>query len=320
MNKLNIALLSGGISSERDVSIKGGDQVYKALDKNKYNIERYDPKTDIHRIVEDAARIDAAMVILHGPYGEDGTVQGLLDLLHIPYQCTGVLGSSLAMNKIVSKQLYEKSGIPVPPYIIVARNDSIQPNDCAARLGLPLVIKPASGGSSIGMSIVKSAELIPDALDRAFVQDDAVLIEKYIKGTEITGSIIGNEKLQALPLVEIIPGEQHEYFNYTAKYTAGETREICPARIDEAVTQKACAYARMAHAALFCEGYSRTDMIVSKNHVYVLETNTIPGMTEISLLPLAARKAGMDFSQLLDRLIELCMERQKNKGVRSLKG
>ncbi len=315
MKKLNIALLSGGISSERDVSLNGGNQVYNALDRKRYNIERYDPGTDINRIVEDADRIDAALIILHGPYGEDGTVQGVLDLLHIPYQCSGVLGSSMAMNKIVSKQLYEKSGLPVPPYMVVTQDDSVDAGDCAAMLGMPLVVKPANGGSSIGISIVKSEELIADALDQAFVHDDTALIETYIKGIEIAGSVIGNKKLQALPLVEIIPGEQHEYFNYTAKYTAGETREICPARIDEALTEKARTYSRMAHTALFCEGYSRTDMIVVKNDIYVLETNTIPGMTETSLLPLAARTAGMDFSQLLDRLIELCLERQKKRKI-----
>lgn len=313
MKKLNIALLSGGISSERDVSLAGGDQVYKALDKTKYAIDRYDPKTDILRMVEDAFRIDAALVILHGPYGEDGTIQGLLDLLQIPYQCTGVLGSSMAMNKVISKRLYENIGLPVPPYMVVTRDNHVDPGKVAAMLGMPVVVKPANGGSSIGMSIVKSEDMLQPALDEAFCYDNTILLERYIKGIEITGSVIGNNDLEALPLVEIIPGEQHEFFNYTAKYNAGETKEICPAIIDKAVAEKARTYAKMAHAALFCEGYSRTDMLVTQKEVYVLETNTIPGMTETSLLPLAAKAFGLDFSQLLDRLIELCLERKNKK-------
>ncbi len=305
MKKLTIALLSGGASSEREVSLKSGDQVYEALDKEKYKVIRYDPKTEINRLVADAPEIDAGLIILHGPFGEDGTVQGLLDLLGIPYQGTGVLGSALAMNKIAAKKLYEKAGLPVPPYIAINRNEEIDPEKIAAQLGLPLVVKPVQGGSSIGMSIVKSTETLKHAVDIAFEQDNSILIETYIKGIEITGSVIGNEKPEALPVIEIIPGKEHEFFDYEAKYTAGLTREICPARINEDLTKKAQEYAKTAHSALFCKGYSRTDMILKNNDIYVLETNTIPGMTPTSLLPLAAATAGISFSELLDTLIEL---------------
>jgi D-alanine-D-alanine ligase len=308
MKKLTIALLSGGISSEREVSISSGDQVYEALDHNKYDIIRYDPKTDLPQLVADATKIDAALIILHGPFGEDGTVQGLLDLLDIPYQGSGVLGSSLAMNKLASKYLYETSGLLVPSYVVIEKNDTIDADACVQRLGLPLVVKPVGSGSSVGISIVKSKDLLKEAVDKAFEQDSMVLIEAYIDGIELTGGVIGNDQLEALPIIEIIPSESFDFFDYEAKYTAGATNEICPARIDDVMTKKSQEIAKTAHKALFCKGYSRTDMIVNGQDIYVLETNTIPGMTATSLLPLAAGEAGIPFGRLLDRLIELSIE------------
>jgi D-alanine-D-alanine ligase len=309
MKKLTVALLSGGISSEREVSINSGNQVFEALDKEKYKIIRYDPKTDIERLVADASKIDVALIILHGLYGEDGTVQGLLDLLNIPYQGSGVLGSAVAMNKVISKQLFQKHGLPIPEYIIAKKDATIDPANCRKQIGLPMVVKPAEGGSSVGMSIIKAEDTLKSALKKAFEYDETVLIESYIKGIEITGGVIGNKDLQALPIIEIIPDEKHDFFDYEAKYTAGITQEICPARIDDSLTVQAQTYAKMAHQALSCEGYSRTDMILKDNDIYVLETNTIPGMTPTSLLPQAAHAAGLDFGQLLDRLIELGIER-----------
>jgi len=310
MKKLNLALLSGGISSEREVSLHSGEQVYEALDKDKYHIERYDPKTDLPRLIKNAAQIDIALIILHGPYGEDGTVQGLLDLLHIPYQGSGVLGSSLAMNKAATKQIYEKAGIPTPPYVIYHRNDTIDADACAQQLGLPLVVKPVVGGSSVGMSIVRSASDLQDAVDEAFEFDSTVMVEGYIDGVELTGGVIGNRELEAFPIIEIIPDKTHDFFDYEAKYTAGVSQEICPARIDEELTLQAQTHAKNAHQALFCRGYSRTDMILKDREIYVLETNTIPGMTATSLLPQAAQVAGLNFTRLLDKLIQLGLEDQ----------
>ncbi len=313
MGKLTLALLSGGISSEREVSLNSGDQVFEALDKDKYQIIRYDPKTDLARLVEDASGIDAALIILHGPYGEDGTVQGLLELLGIPYQGSGVLGSAIAMNKLAAKYLYEKAGLPVPPYIVLEKGDPLDPATWEKQLGLPLVVKPNEAGSSVGMSIVKSADAIAAAVEKAFAHDVTILLEGYIEGIELTGGVIGNRKLLALPLIEIIPDDQHEFFDYEAKYTAGVTQEICPARIDDQMTATAQAYAKTAHSALFCKGYSRTDMILKDNQIFVLETNTIPGMTATSLLPQAAEVAGFSFSRLLDELITLCIEDHQSK-------
>jgi D-alanine-D-alanine ligase len=311
--KLTLALLYGGISSEREVSLHSGRQVYEALDRVRYEVVRYDTKTDLGRLVKDAPGIDAALIILHGPYGEDGTVQGLLELLDIPYQGTGVLGSALAMNKLASKRLYEQADIPIPAYEAVSRKDALSGEAIRTRLGLPLVVKPVVGGSSVGISIVETVAALNRAVAAAFEHDDTVLIESYVDGLELTGGVIGNEDLEALPLIEIIPDDQHGFFDYEAKYTAGVTQEICPARIAADLTRTAQEYALRAHRTLFCRGYSRTDMILSDDRIFVIETNTIPGMTATSLLPQAAQKAGIGFGRLLDRLVELALEAHRRK-------
>lgn len=309
--KLTVALLSGGTSGEREISLKGGEKALQALDPSKYNVIRYDPATDLGKLAAEADAIDVALVILHGTHGEDGTVQGYLDLLGIPYQCSGVMGSAIAMNKRVSKFFYEKANIPVPDYIAIHSQDGAEADDCIARLGMPLVVKPASGGSSIGMSIVRNREGFADAIEAAFSHEDTVILEQYLSGTEITGGVLGNARPEALPIIEIVPRNGYEFFDFKAKYTPGETLEICPARIDDALTAQAQALALAAHEALFCSGCSRTDMIIHDNRIFVLETNTIPGMTENSLLPLAAAKAGMSYAGLLERLIDLALDKKR---------
>jgi D-alanine-D-alanine ligase len=310
MDKLTVALLSGGRSAEREVSLKSGEQVYQALNKETYHIRRYDPRDDLARLMAEAEEINVALIILHGRYGEDGTIQGLLELLDIPYHGSGVLGSALAINKIQSKRLYEYAGLPVSPYLILDRSDPDAQNKVRDALGFPVVVKPEHEGSSIGLSIVGDADHFQPALDLAGQYDRLVLVEKYITGTEITGAVLGNLNPKPLPLVEIIPGDQYSFFDYEAKYKPGATKEICPARLNAELTEKAQDYAVRAHRALRCRGYSRTDMIVSDNEAYVLETNTIPGMTATSLYPQAAAAAGISFSELLDRLIELALEEE----------
>ncbi len=318
MKKIRLALLSGGISSEREVSLNSGRQVFDALDKNRYDIALYDPKTDLKKLVMDAEGIDAALIILHGPFGEDGTVQGLLDLLDIPYQGAGVLGSAIAMNKKVSKKLFEAAKIPIPAYLSFSMGETIDTSMVTGSLGLPLVVKPACAGSSVGMTIVREEKDLEAAVALGFTHDDTLLIETYIKGIELTCGVLGNDTLEALPVIEIIPGEGFEFFDYTAKYTVGATREICPARIDESITKKVQDLAVRAHEALYLKGYSRTDMILSDKDIFVLETNTIPGMTATSLYPQSAQVAGLSFTKLLDRLIDLAMaEHEKTKLRRS---
>lgn len=316
MEKKTIALISGGISSEREVSLNSGKQVYDALDKNKYDIVTYDPQTDIPRLVADAAAIDCALIILHGPYGEDGTVQGLLDLLDIPYQGAGVLGSSVAMNKLLSKGLYERAGLKVPPYALVRRGETVDVDGIVTRLGLPLVVKPVETGSSVGMSIVRTEASLADAVEKALTFGSTAMVEAFIDGREITCGVLGNDTVEALPLIEIIPGKGYEFFDYEAKYQPGASQEICPAPIDRQLTEKAQACAITAHDALFLQGYSRTDMILKDDEFFILETNTIPGMTATSLFPQSARAAGMSFGGLLDRLIELGMAARRRQMTR----
>lgn len=306
--KLRLALLAGGKSGEREVSLKGAEEVAKALDPGKYEVRRYDPATDLALLATDADQLDAAFILLHGPFGEDGTVQGFLDLLNIPYQGSGVLGSAIAMDKNLAKVLYRNNGLKVPEWHMAGKEDIDSPGKILGDLGLPLVIKPVNQGSSLGMTIARSEDEITEGLKKAFAIDHQVMVEEFIEGREITGGVLGNSELTPLPLVEIIPGDQYEFFDYEAKYQPGASTEICPAEIDEPLTIRAQQCALTAHRALQLQGYSRTDMIVSGDDIYVLETNTIPGMTSTSLLPQAAAAAGLDFGALLDRLIELAME------------
>ena len=308
--KLRVALLAGGKSGEREVSLNGAKEVYKALDKEKYDVLRYDPATDLNRLASDAPDLDVAFILLHGPFGEDGTIQGFLDLLGIPYQGSGVLGSSIAMDKNLAKILYRDAGIIVPKWQMVSKNAHTPPDRLLEQPGLPAVVKPVRQGSSLGMSIAHSKEELEAGLKEAFRYDQDVMVEQYIKGREITCGVIGNNNLTTLPIVEIIPGKTHAFFDYKAKYQAGATMEICPAEISTELTRKAHKIGITAHKALMLKGYSRSDMIVSdmNNEIYLLETNTIPGMTPTSLLPKAAEVFGLSFSQLLDRLLDLALE------------
>lgn len=320
MNRIRLALIAGGTSSEREVSLAGADGVHAALDKDRYDVRRYDPKTDLARLAADAGEIDAAFILLHGAFGEDGTLQGMLDMLGIPYQGSGVLGSALAMNKLAAKRLYEKAGLPVPAYEVLTSDAPASLDRCLERLGLPLVVKPVSGGSSIGMSIVQRAADLGDAVRAALAHDVTVLVETYVAGLEITAGVLGvpgddarTDGVEALPLIEIVPDTRFAFFNYEAKYTPGATQEICPARISPELTEKVQSYALRAHRALFLEGYSRSDFILKNDEFHILETNTIPGMTPTSLFPQAAAKAGIGFGPLLDRLIDLGIRARRKR-------
>jgi len=306
---LRVAVLYGGKSSERDVSLASGKQVMQSLDPVRYRVTGYDLRDDLPRLVAEAPFIEVALIILHGRYGEDGTVQGLLELLGVPYQGSGVLGSALAMNKRLTKFMYRQAGLPVARDWTVSRGRTFSTEDLIVDLGFPLVIKPNQEGSSFGVTIVRDKGQLGEGLKKAFQLDEEVLVEEYLAGREITCGVLGNSELQALPLVEIIPSEQYDFFDYEAKYQEGASREICPAPVSPEVTRKAQEYGLRAHQVLGLRGYSRTDMIARGEDIFLLETNTIPGMTPTSLLPRAARAAGMDFGGLLDRLIELALEK-----------
>ncbi|NLB07059.1 MAG: D-alanine--D-alanine ligase [Desulfobulbaceae bacterium] len=309
MAKLRLALIAGGVSAEREVSLRGAAGVEQALNRDRYEVVRYDPATDLARIAADAANIDAAFILLHGVHGEDGTIQGFLDLLGIPYQGAGVLGSALAMDKNLAKVMYRLAGLPVAPWVMVEPGDLRDSGRIESAVGLPCVVKPVRQGSSIGMSIVRTRDQLPAALELALRHDGEVMVEAFLKGRELTAGVLGNSELTALPLIEIIPDSRYDFFNYEAKYQPGATREVCPAPVSETVRARAQDYAVRAHRSLQLRGYSRTDMIVVGEELYLLETNTIPGMTPTSLLPQAAAEAGLPFAALLDRLIELALER-----------
>ncbi len=313
VKKLRVCILSGGTSSEREVSINSGKEVMRHLDKKKYEIIHIDPKYDLPKLINLSKEIDVALILLHGIPGEDGTIQGLLDLIGIPYQGAGVLASAIAMNKYYTKLVYRANKLPVAPDILIKNGEKISPDKIMDELGPTVMVKPVTQGSSVGMSKVNSPNSLEKAIETAFRFSPQVLIEKFINGREITGAILEDPIPRALPLIEIIPQKDHDFFDYEAKYKPKATDEICPAPLSEELTKKAQKLALEAHNALGIMGYSRTDMIISESdgEIFLLETNTIPGMTITSLFPQAAKVAGLSFSELLDRLIESALRKKE---------
>jgi D-alanine-D-alanine ligase len=330
MDRLNLVILLGGKSDEREISLVTGSMIINALDNNKYNVtaidtsgsqlvEYDDAKRNIHLLLQPLSYIteiyntskkpDVAFIALHGKYGEDGTVQGMLELLNIPYVGSGVLSSALAMDKIASRKMMQADGIPIPAGIALDPSDNLDDDVLAVErtIQYPVVVKPSCQGSTIGLSIAKNRDELTNAINTAYKYDSRVLVEQFISGTEITVPVIGNDELQVLPIVEIVP--KSGFYDYHAKYTDGETDEIVPARLPESIYKYAEELALKCHKTLLCRGMSRTDMIAAKDEIYVLETNTIPGMTPTSLLPRSAKAAGIEFSDLLDTLITLSLER-----------
>lgn len=309
MSKIRVAVLMGGKSTEREVSLSTGGMILTSLDPEKYDAFPVDT-ADFGRESLSFPTADVAFIALHGRFGEDGTVQGLLELLGIPYVGSGVLASALAMDKIMARRMMQLAEIPIPRGIEVREgaNAAEVADRIGRELGYPAVVKPNRQGSTIGLSIVRDASEVSGALDLAFEYDADVLIEEFIEGTEITGAVIGNDDLQVLPLVEIVP--EGGFYDYHAKYTPGATEEIVPARIPTKQYQVAEEIAKRCHQILGCRGMSRTDMMVRGDEVLVLELNTIPGMTPTSLLPRAARAAGIEFPDLLDKLIRLALEKR----------
>lgn len=258
-------------------------------------------------------RIDVAFVAIHGQWGEDGTIQGMLELLGIPYVGSGVLASALAMDKVMAKIVLAASGLEVARGFAVARVDfENAPEDsleAAGTIGYPIAVKPVRQGSSVGVVMVERPDELLAAIAAGFEYDDRVLVEERLSGTELTVGVIGNSAdLHALPVIEIVT--RAEFFDYRAKYDPALTDEICPARIPDELAERAQAVATQAHRALDCRDLSRTDMIATEDgRLVVLEVNTIPGMTANSLLPKAARAAGLPFGELCSQLIEAALGR-----------
>ncbi|MGR6836025.1 D-alanine--D-alanine ligase [Syntrophomonas erecta] len=310
---MKVLVLMGGTSAEREVSLRSGRAVYHALKQAGYEAIELDfTGNNLGEISK--INPDVVFIALHGKQGEDGTVQGHLELLGIPYTGSGVATSAVCMDKILTKKLLDYDGIPTADFMIVSRSQyELDPTniecEIAQQLGIPVVIKPATQGSSIGTVIVRNTADIREAFQQAFVYDHDVLVEEFIDGTEITVAIIGNENAQVLPIIEIT--SENEFYDYESKYTQGMCHHIIPARIAEEIAAQANLIAQKAYQAMGCRGFARVDiMIDQQGNPYVLEINTIPGMTEMSLVPDAARAAGIEFVQLVDKIIKLALEVQ----------
>ena len=366
-DKLRVAVLMGGISSERNVSLSTGRQILESLDRAKYEVigvdaallpgsshghlRGADREVDAVAEARDAflgsnklvpvehiaggkagMRPDVVIIALHGKYGEDGTIQGMLDLLGVPYTGSGVLASALAMDKSMAKKVMAADGILVPESVDFTCRDSGWDRESVtsrvAALGYPVIVKPSRQGSTIGMTKVDAPSELSYAIKQAACYDDLLVVERFIEGTELTVGVLGNDEPFALPVIEIVPAKG--FYDYEAKYTPGATEEIVPARISPEAAEAAQRIALAAHRSLGCRGMSRVDMIYTQTHdsrpmthdprpagsptrgladrMFVLEVNTIPGMTPTSLLPRAGAAAGIPFSRLLDMLIEYALE------------
>lgn len=316
--KLKIGVLMGGPSSEHEVSLATGKNVLGNLDKNKYQLvtikllknNQWYVNGRLTTMVKALKSCDLVFNALHGTFGEDGRVQALLEYYGVRYTGSGLTASALAMDKLRSREIFKLTGFCVPKTLKIKRDENYQ-----ARLNLfitkvtklPVVVKPCSSGSSVGVQIVGDVNKLSKAIDEAFKLDKKVLVEEYIKGREVTCGVLENhngQEVYALPVTEIAPVKKHKFYDYDAKYKDGHTVFTTPAQIDEMTYKKAQEIAIRAHQLLGCRGYSRTDMVLKNDNIYVLETNTLPGLTSHSLIPRAAKAAGLTFSQLLDKIID----------------
>lgn len=305
-----VAVLAGGLSLEREVSLRSGIRVADALHDRGYPVARLDVDEGlVPRLTSD--EFDVAFLALHGAVGEDGTIQSILELLEIPYTGPDVLASALAWDKPIAKGLYRRAGIDTPDHISLTAQAfrdvgvSAAVGRIADEIGLPLVVKPASGGSSLGLARVEDPASLPGAIVGALSYDDAVLIERLVEGTEVAVSVLDGEPL---PAVEIRPKEGS--YDFSARYTAGATDFHVPARLDDEVLDRCAEVAVTAFDAIGCRHVSRADMIVDEEEgrPWLIELDTCPGLTETSLLPMAAAATDLGFAELTERLVELALE------------
>jgi D-alanine-D-alanine ligase len=300
----NIAVLMGGLSSEREVSIRSGENVYNALVNLGFKVTKMDVDANIARkLIKD--NIDVAVIMLHGKYGEDGVIQGVLELLGIPYTGCDVLTSAIGMNKIITKELLKAKGIPVADYVVLDSSNPDKSFNDILSLGLPVVLKPVDEGSSVGVEIIKEEDQLKGKLRNYLRRHPNSFAEKAIIGTEITIGVIGDQKnITILPIMELRP--KKEFYDYEAKYTKGMTDFVIPAEISKEQEEKVIEYTKIAFKTLNCRGVVRFDAIISKDDglPYFLEVNTIPGMTETSDIPAMAKAAGMSFEEVVLKLLE----------------
>lgn len=305
---INVLVVCGGVSTEREVSLRSGKSIYEALKKRGYEkVKLFDlVKDNISEIVK--AKPDIVFLGLHGKGGEDGTIQGFLELAGIPYTGPGVASSAICMNKIFTKRVLESAGLPTAKFVVYnsedfkKQKDSIK-RDLLAKIGLPMVLKSPCQGSSIGVVIVKNESELDNAISEVFKYGDDLLAEQFVNGVEITLPIMGNEQLTTLPVIEIT--SEREFYDYTAKYTSGLCHHIIPANIDKQTEQKIIEIGLKAYKVLNCCGLSRVDFIVDmKKGPMIIEVNTLPGMTDMSLFPDAARYVGVTYEELVEKILE----------------
>jgi len=354
---IRVAIVMGGRSGEHDVSLNSGREVLANIDRKKYSprtvvigkdglwsLDGGAPASMLDVLKDLEGKIDAAFLALHGPNGEDGTMQGLFHLLGIPYTGSDYYASSLAMNKPRAKDVYRAAGLDVADDIVIRRDElPVEPHGVAAlastlasRFGLPLVVKTTKLGSSVGVDIVKDVSALAERLTEFLALGDEVLVERFVRGTEVTSPVLDDPETGnpvALPLIEIRPNLAG-WFDYRSKYEKKGADEICPAPVDEETTRRCQAVGLAAHRSLGCRGMSRTDMIVepaegtsgrivegtggrigegTSGRIVVIETNTIPGFTQTSLLPQAAAEAGISYSRLVDMLIQETLSRSSRR-------
>ena len=292
MNFGRVAVLFGGTSFEREISLISGQAVLSALQAAGVNAEAFDPAT---RPISEIKHYDRAFIVLHGRGGEDGTMQGALELLDVPYTGSGVLASALGMDKTRTKQLWLGCALPTPDYARLTVNSDF--NQVVADLGLPLMVKPAHEGSSIGMRKVEQAADLQPAYEFAAQYDSEIIAERWITGREYTVVILGDK---ALPVIRLQPHQSHGFYDFDAKYKADDTQYLCPCGLSESDEQRLQTLALSAFEAVGASGWGRIDaMQDEQGNFWLLEVNTVPGMTDHSLVPMAARAAGLDFQALV---------------------
>jgi D-alanine-D-alanine ligase len=298
LKKKKIAVMMGGLSREREISLKTGKAILRALTEKGYPAISIDVGPNIADVLM-KEKIECAFLALHGRFGEDGTVQGMLELMRIPYTGSGVLASALALHKIMAKKVFLCENIPTPPFEVLGRIEVGKNSLRTSSLSLPVVVKPAREGSTIGVSIVKKEEDLLPALKEAGKYDDEILVEKFMEGKEITVGVL--EDLP-LPIIEIVP--KSGFYDYHSKYTKGETQYLIPAPMSREKYLYAQEISFKAFKALGCSGCARVDLMTdAEENPFVIDVNTMPGMTETSLLPKAASYAGIPFEDLVERIL-----------------
>ena len=294
-----IGVLLGGLSSEREISLRSGEAVYQALVRLGYDVVKIDVGREA-AVQLKTAGIEIAFLALHGRWGEDGVMQGLLEMMGIPYTGSGVLASSLAMDKYLTKEVLLNEGIPLPAHrFLDAQSNTVEAFVKTFDLKFPVIVKPSREGSTLGIEIVQDKANLSDALRRGLKYDHRLLVESFIKGVEVTVAILNGKPL---PIIEVVP--QSGFYDFEAKYTQGKTEYLIPARISATMVTQLQAYSLKSYYKLGCEGVARADFIIHEATPYFLEINTLPGMTATSLVPKAAFAMGMSFEALVESILE----------------